>query len=40
VEAICSAAGVDFQSLPVEMITAPTLRLDEPKDWERLTNIV
>src|SRR6201984_1693271 len=30
-EGICSAAGVDFQSLPVEVITAPTLRLDAPK---------
>ena len=29
-EGICSAAGVDFQSLPVEVITAPTLRLDAP----------
>ena len=37
---ICSAAGVDFQSLPVEVITAPTLRLDAPKDRERLTNTV
>src|SRR5246500_1535940 len=39
-EGICSAAGVDFQSLPVEVITAPTLRLDAPKDRERLTNTV
>jgi hypothetical protein len=30
-EGICSAADVDFQSLPVEVITAPTLRLDAPK---------
>jgi hypothetical protein len=37
-EGICSAADVEFQSLPVEVITAPTLRLDSPKDWERLTN--
>jgi AAA domain-containing protein len=39
-EGICSAAGVDFQSLPVEVITAPTLRLDAPTDRERLTNTV
>jgi len=39
-EGICSAAGVGFQSLPVEVITAPTLRLDAPKDRERLTNTV
>ena len=32
--------GVDFQSLPVEVITAPTLRLDAPTDRERLTNTV
>ena len=39
-EGICSAAGVGFQSLAVEVITAPTLRLDSPKDRERLTNTV
>src|SRR6516225_9616703 len=39
-EGICSAAGVGFQSLPVEVITAPTLRLDTPKDRERLSNTV
>jgi hypothetical protein len=39
-EGICSAAGVGFQSLPVEVITAPTLRLDAPKDQERLSNTV
>src|SRR6516165_6052510 len=39
-EGICSAAGVSFQSLPVEVITAPTLRLDAPKDRERLSNTV
>src|ERR1700745_1196033 len=39
-EGICSAAGVGFQSLPVEVITAPTLRLDTPTDRERLTNTV
>jgi RecA-family ATPase len=35
-----SAADVDFQSLPVEVITAPTLRLDAPKDREWLSNTV
>jgi len=39
-EGICSAAGVDFQALPVEIITAPTLRLDAPTDRERLSNTV
>ncbi len=39
-EGICSAAAVDFQSLPVEVITAPVLRLDAPKDRERLSNTV
>jgi hypothetical protein len=39
-EGICSAADVDFQSLAVEVITAPTLRLDAPKDRERLANTV
>ena len=39
-EGICSAADVDFRSLPVEVITAPTLRLDAPKDRERLGNTV
>ncbi len=32
-EGICSAAGVGFQS-------GPTLRLDAPKDRERLSNTV
>jgi hypothetical protein len=39
-EGICSAAGVSFQSLAVEVITAPTLRLDAPRDRERLSNTV
>ena len=39
-EGNCSAAGIGFQSLPVEVITAPTLRLDTPTDRERLTNTV
>src|ERR1700752_2043292 len=39
-EGNCSAAGVDFQSLPVEVIPPPTLRLDAPKDRERLSDTV
>jgi hypothetical protein len=39
-EGICSTAAVDFQSLQVEVITAPTLRLDTLKDRERLNNTV
>src|ERR1700745_1619119 len=39
-EGVCAAACVGFQSLPVEVITAPTLRLDTPTDRERLTNTV
>ena len=39
-EGICDAAGVAFASLPVEVITAPTLRLDTPADRERLANTV
>src|SRR6476646_2918224 len=36
-EGICSAADVDFQSLPVEVITAPTLRLDASEELENVT---
>src|ERR1700758_4800944 len=39
-EGICSAAGVGFQSLPVEVITVPSLRLDAPKDRDRTPNSV
>jgi len=39
-EGIASAADVSFQSLPVEVITAPTLRLDTPTDRQRLTHTV
>jgi len=39
-EGICSAACVGFQSLQVEVITTPTLRLDTPTDRERLTNTI
>ena len=37
---IASAAQVCFQSLPVEVITAPSLRLDTPIDRQRLSNTV
>jgi hypothetical protein len=37
---ICAAAGVDFASLPVDVITAPTLRLDLPADRQRLERTV
>jgi hypothetical protein len=37
-EGICSTADVDFQSLPVEVITAATLRLDAPKHQKRLSD--
>jgi hypothetical protein len=39
-EGIAGAAQVDFQSLPVEVITAPSLRLDTPSDRQRLTQSV
>jgi hypothetical protein len=37
---ICAAAGVDFGSLPVDVITAPALRLDAEGDRQRLTHTV
>ena len=40
IEGIASAAEVAFESLPVEVITAPSLRLDTPADRQRLTNTV
>jgi AAA domain len=39
-EGIACAAQIDFQSLPVEVITAPCLRLDTPTDRQRLTQSV
>lgn len=39
-EGIALAAEVCFSSLPVEVITAPTLRLDTPADRQRLTHTV
>jgi len=39
-EGIASAAQVPFQSLPVEVITAPSLRLDTPADCQRLADTV
>jgi hypothetical protein len=39
-EWICALAQVCFESLPVEVITAPVLRLDLPSDRQRLTHTV
>jgi RecA-family ATPase len=39
-EAIAAAAQVPFASLPVHVITAPTLRLDTATDQERLAHTV
>lgn len=39
-EGICAAAAVPFNTLPVDVITAPTLRLDLPADRQRLANTV
>jgi hypothetical protein len=39
-EGIAAAAQVAFDSLPVEVITAPSLRLDTPADRQRLSNTV
>jgi hypothetical protein len=39
-EGIATAAQVPFDSLPVEVITAPTLRLDTPADRARLRDTV
>jgi AAA domain len=39
-ESIALAAGVSFPALPVEVITAPSLRLDTPVDRQRLSETV
>ena len=39
-EGIAAAAHVPFDSLAVDVITAPSLRLDTPTDQERLSNTV
>jgi hypothetical protein len=39
-EAIASVAQVSFQTLPVEVITAPALRLDTPIDRQRLRDTI
>ena len=39
-QGIAAAAQVPFASLPVEVITAPSLRLDTPTDRQRLSNTV
>jgi len=39
-EGIAAAAGVAFASLPIDVITAPSLRLDAVTDRQRLSNTV
>jgi hypothetical protein len=39
-EAIARVSKVSFQTLPVEVITVPALRLDTPVDRQRLSNTV
>jgi hypothetical protein len=39
-EGICAAAAVSFDSLPVHVITAPTLRLDTATDCQRLAQAI
>ena len=39
-QGICAAAGAAFEALPVEVITAPALRLDTEIDRARLTSTV
>jgi AAA domain len=39
-QAICSVASVPFDSLAVDLITQPVLRLDSPEDRQRLANTV
>jgi len=39
-EAICVAAGLDLEALPIEVITAPALRLDLESDRQLLRNTV
>jgi RecA-family ATPase len=39
-QGICAAAGVCFESLPLQVITAPVLRLDTAADRERLAKTV
>lgn len=39
-EGIAAAAQVPFASLPIEVITAPTLRLDSATDRQRLANTI
>lgn len=40
VAGICAAADVDFDGLPLHVITAPTVRLDVPRDQQRLRRTV
>jgi hypothetical protein len=39
-EGICAAASLDLEALPIEVITAPAVRLDLPSDRQLLRNTV
>jgi len=39
-DGLCRARGVDLASVPVHVITVPSMRLDRPGDRERLRNTV
>ena len=39
-DGICAAAGVDLAALDIDVITAPTLRIDTPEDQARLADTV
>jgi len=39
-DGICAAAGVDLAPLDIDVITAPTLRIDTPEDQTRLADTV
>lgn len=39
-DGICAAANISLATLPLHVITAPSLRLDLPADCQRLTNTV
>lgn len=39
-DGVCTAAGISLRSLDLQVITAPSLRLDLPQDRENLANTV
>lgn len=39
-DGICAAAGVDLAALDIDVITAPTLRIDTPEDQARLADTI